>query len=93
MQDIVCFMHRLSHSFKVGDASFDKGDLAPNLGQVFFSAGGEVVQNDHAVPAANEFVHGIRTDKAGAACHYVTHCENSRMLLDCMAAASYLFRS
>ncbi len=43
------------------------------FGEVIFFAGREVVQHDHAVAAADEFVHRVRADKTGAARNEVAH--------------------
>jgi hypothetical protein len=70
-------VHRFADDFNVGDAALDESNFVADFGEVFFLAGGKVVEDDNAVAAFNEFVYGVGSDEAGAACHDVTHGEKS----------------
>src|SRR5205807_7873586 len=56
--------------------AFDEGDFVANLGEIVFFAAGKIIEDDHAVPALDEFVHRIRADETGAAGHQIAHRGN-----------------
>ena len=44
MQNVIGFVHRFAHGLDVGDAALDEGNLVADFGEVFFLAGGEIVE-------------------------------------------------
>jgi hypothetical protein len=68
-------VHCFADDFDVGDAALDESDLVADFGEIFFLAGGKIVEHDDTVAAFYEFVYGVGSNEAGAACHHVTHAE------------------
>src|SRR5712692_4550564 len=76
VQHVFRFVHGFPHYLNVRDAALDESNLVADFRQVVFLAGRDVVEYDHAMAAADEFVYRIRADKAGAARHEVAHSGN-----------------
>src|SRR3989442_5226707 len=73
MEHVVRLLNGEAHDLQIRDAPLDEGNLVAHFGQVIFFAPGEVIQDDDAMSAADEFFHRIRADEAGAARHQVAH--------------------
>ena len=76
MQHIIGFMHRAAHGFQIVDAALDERNLVANFGEVFFLAGGKIVQNHNAFSAPHQFIDGIGSDETSATSDDVSHASN-----------------
>src|SRR2546426_4830435 len=77
MQNEIRFLAGAPNRFQIGDAALHQRDFAANFGEVVFFAGREIVEHNNAVSPLDQFVHGVRADKSGAARHQVAHPEYS----------------
>ena len=73
MQHVIGFLHGAAYGFEVVDAALDEGNFVADLGEIFFLAGGEIVEDHHAFAAADEFFDGVGADKARATGNDVSH--------------------
>ena len=76
MQNVLCFVHRAANGLQVSDAAFNEGNFVADVGEVFFLAGREIVENDYAFSAAHQFINSVGTDKARATGDDVSHSSN-----------------
>src|SRR6266481_6600631 len=59
MENVLHFVHGIAHDLDVRDAAFNEPNLAADFGEVVFLAGRQVIQNNNAVAAADQFVHRV----------------------------------
>ena len=55
----ISFINGTTDDLDVGDGALDEGDFVADFGKVFLFAAGKVVEDDHAMAAAHEFVDGV----------------------------------
>src|ERR1700723_2016754 len=60
---------------EIGNRSNVQIDLRAHRRQVRFLAGRKIVQHHYFLPALDELVHNVRSDKSRAARHQITHSE------------------
>src|SRR5262245_54163981 len=76
MDDVIGFVHRTADGFDVVDGTFDERNFVARFGQIIFFAGGKIVEDDHAFAAADEFIHRVGSDEAGATGNHVSHASH-----------------
>jgi hypothetical protein len=73
VQHVIGFVHGATNRFQVIDAALDERNFVADFGEIVFLAGREIVQDDDAFAAANQFIDGVGADKSRAASDDVSH--------------------
>src|SRR4030095_452917 len=73
MNHVIGFVHRAANRFDVVDGALDEGNLVARFAKIVFFAGGKIVKDNHAFTAADECVHRVGSDEAGATGNHVSH--------------------
>ena len=59
MDDVIGFEDGFADDFDVGDGALDESDFVADFGEIFFLACGKIVEDHHAVAAADQLVNRV----------------------------------
>src|SRR5690348_3346603 len=75
MQDAFGAAAGFARGIEVGDAGSNETDLIFHAREIFFFAGGKIVEDSNIVASAQKFINDIGADESGAAGHQIAHCK------------------
>src|SRR5690348_17921343 len=64
-----------ARGIEVGDAGLNEADFSYHTCEIFFFAGGKIVEDSNIVASAQKFINDIGADESGAAGHQIAHCK------------------
>ena len=70
----------------VGDRAHAKIDFPANALDVRLLPGGKIVQNNHVLAAADEFIDHMGADETRAACYQIAHRGQSKLAISVMGS-------